>query len=161
MIESFLAAIGSSGVAEFLRSSQYLYPFVNAAHILGFALLVGSIAALDARILGFGKPIPLADAARLLLPFTIGGLALAIVAGVALFSVKPQEYAANPLFLTKLVLIVASRDERRVPPLPAGMADWRSMAPPLRRAFAFSAVLSMLLWVAVLIAGRLIAFFGY
>ena len=152
MIESFLAAIGSSGVAAFLRSSQYLYPFVNAAHILGFALLVGSIAALDARILGFGKPIPLADAARLLLPFTIGGLALAIVAGVALFSVKPQEYAANPLFLTKLVLIVLAVTNAvslRFRPAWRTALHGAAIAPGLR----FSAVLSLLLWVSVLIAG--------
>lgn len=159
-MESFLAALGSSGPAAFLRSSQYIYPLVNAAHILGFALLVGSIAALDARILGFARTIPLAEAARLLLPVTIGGLMLAIVAGVALFIVKPQEYWANPVFLTKLVLIVLavanalSLRFRRA---------WRealhggAVSPGVR----VSAALSLCLWVAVLVAGRLIAFFGY
>jgi hypothetical protein len=159
-MDALLAAIGSSGVADFLRSSQYIYPLVNAAHILGFALLVGTIAALDARILGFANAIPLADASRLLLPFTIGGLILTIVTGVALFSVKPQEYAANPVFLTKLgliVLAIANALSLRFRPV------WRASigGAPAATGLRVSAVLSLLLWISVLVAGRLIAFFGY
>jgi hypothetical protein len=160
VIGTLLAALGASGVAELLRSSQYLYPFVNAAHILGFALLVGSIAALDARILGFGRGIPLADAAHLLLPFTVGGLVLAIVAGFALFIVKPQEYWANPVFLTKLVLIVLAIGNAlslRVRPAWRAALDGGTVSAGLK----VSAVLSLLLWTAALLAGRLIAFFGY
>lgn len=159
-MDAFLAALGSSGPAAFLRSSQYIYPLVNAAHILGFALLVGSVAALDARILGFGRRIPLADAAHLLLPFTVGGLVLAIVAGVALFIVKPGEYWANPVFLTKLVLIaiaVGNALSLRVRPAWRVAIDGGDISPGLR----VSAVLSLLLWTAALVAGRLIAFFGY
>jgi hypothetical protein len=159
-VDALLAALGSSGPAAFLRSSQYVYPLVNAAHILGFALLVGSIAALDARILGFARTIPLADAARLLLPFAIGGLMLAIVAGVALFIVKPQEYWANPVFLVKLgliVLAVTNALSLRVRPAWRAALDGGIVTPGLR----VSAALSLCLWVAVLVAGRLIAFFGY
>jgi len=159
-MDALLAAVGASDVAAALRGSRYLYPLVNAAHILGFALLVGSIAALDARILGHARTIPLADAARLLLPFTIGGLLLAIVAGVALFIVKPQEYAANPVFLVKLgliVLAVANALSLRLRPAWHVALAGGPVTPGLRVA----AVLSLSLWVAVLVAGRLIAFFGY
>jgi hypothetical protein len=159
-VDAFLAALGASGVAGLLRSSIYVYPLINAAHILGFALLVGAIAALVARILGFARAIPLADAARLLLPFTIGGLVLAVIAGVALFIVKPQEYWANPVFLVKLgliVLAVANAVSLRLRPAWQAALDGGMVTPGLR----VSAVLSLCLWVAVLVAGRLIAFFGY
>ncbi|HET7715243.1 MAG TPA: DUF2214 domain-containing protein [Bauldia sp.] len=159
-MEAILEAIGSSGAATFLRSSEYLYPLVNTAHILGFALLVGSIAALDARILGFGKAIALADAARLLLPFTIGGLLVAVFTGVALFSVKPEEYAANPVFLAKLGLIVlalANALSLRLRPVWRTALAGGAVAPGLR----ISAILSLVFWLGVLTAGRMIAFFGY
>jgi hypothetical protein len=159
-MDAFLAALGGSGVAGLLRSSIYVYPLVNAAHILGFALLVGTIVALDARILGYARTVPLADAARLLLPFTIGGLVLAIVAGVALFIVKPQEYWANPVFLVKLgliVLAVANAFSFRLRPAWRMAHDGGIVTPGLRA----SDVLSLCLWIAVLFAGRLIAFFGY
>lgn len=159
-MDALLAALGASGVAVALRGSQYLYPLVNAAHILGFALLVGTIAALDARILGHARAIPLADAARLLLPFTIGGLILAVVAGTALFIVKPQEYGANPVFLVKLGLIVlalANALSLRLRPAWRAALAGGPVAPGLR----VTAVLSLCLWVGVIVAGRLIAFFGY
>jgi hypothetical protein len=159
-MDALLAAVGASGAADFLRSSEYIYPLVNAAHILGLALLVGTIAALDARILGFAKNIRLEEASRLLLPFTIGGLVLAVLTGAALFIVKPQEYAANPVFLTKLVLVVlAVANALSLHFRPA----WRTATEggPVTPGLRVSAVLSLCLWLAVLVAGRLIAFFGY
>ena len=159
-MDAILAAIGASGLASFLRSSEYVYPLVNAAHILGIALLVGTIAALDARILGFARQVPLADAARLLLPFTAGGLVLAIASGAALFSVKPAEYWSNPVFLTKLGLVgaaVLNALSLRLRPAWQGALAGGSMTASLR----LSAGLSLASWTAALVAGRLIAFFGY
>lgn len=159
-MDTLLAALGTSSVAAFLRSSVYVYPVVNALHILGLALLVGTIAALDARVLGFARTVSLKDAARLLLPVTIGGLVLAVVAGAALFVVKPQEYAANPVFLVKLgliVLAVANAIWLRL------RTDWAVAlgGGPVAAGVKLSAALSLLLWVSVLTAGRMIAFFGY
>ena len=159
-MDAFLAALGASGVAVFLRSSEYVYPLVNAAHILGFALLVGTIAALDARILGYARTIPLADAARLLLPFTVGGLdprhrrrrgaVHRQAGGICGQPGVPREARADR----------PRRGERAVAPLPADVAvalAGGAVSPGLR----VSAVLSLCLWMAVLVAGRLIAFFGY
>ena len=159
-MDAFLAALGTSSVAAFLRSSVYVYPVVNALHILGLALLVGTIAALDARVLGFARTVSLKDAARLLLPVTVGGLVLAVLAGMALFVVKPQEYAANPVFLVKLgliVLAVANAIWLRL------RTDWAVAlgGGPVAAGVKLSAALSLLLWVSVLTAGRMIAFFGY
>lgn len=159
-MDSVLAALGDTGLAAFLRGSRYVYPLVNAAHILGIALLVGSIAALDARVLGFARRVPLADAARLLLPVTVGGLALAVVTGAALFIVKPAEYAANPVFLAKLALIVLALANAAWLRTSTAWAIARGGGPVAPRV-RVSAGLSLLLWLAVLVAGRMIAFFGY
>lgn len=159
-MDAVLAALGDTGPAAFLRGSRIVYPLVNAAHILGIALLVGTIAALDARVLGFARRVPLADAARLLLPFTVGGLALAVLAGAALFIVKPADYAANPVFLAKLALIVLALANAAWLRL---RTDWAVAlgGGPIAPGVRASAALSLLLWVAVLVAGRLVAFFGY
>ena len=77
-----------------------------------------------------------------------------------LFIVKPEEYWANPLFLTKLVLIVlavANALSLRVRPMWRVALDGGAVSPGVR----VSAALSLLLWTAALVAGRLIAFFGY
>lgn len=157
-MEAWLAAVGASAPAVFLRGSFWAYPLVNAGHILGIALLVGPIVVLDARILGFHRAMPLGDAARLLLPFTVGGLALAIATGAALFIVKPLDYAAIPVFQAKLVLIglaLVNAAALRT------RAAWRSSLAwetPPDLGMKFAAAASILLWLAVLLAGRMIAF---
>lgn len=157
-MEGALAAIGASAPAAFLRASYWAYPIVNAAHIVGIALLVGTIVVLDARVLGLRRAVPLGDAARLLLPFTLGGLVLAVVAGLALFSVKPLDYAANPAFLVKLALIglaLVNAAALRLRPAWRSACEW---ATPPDLGLKLAAALSILLWLSVVLAGRMIAF---
>lgn len=159
-MDALLAALGQSGLATVLRGSRILYPLVNAAHILGMALLVGAIAVLDARVLGFARRVPLADAARLLQPAATAGLVLAVLAGAALFIVNPADYAANPVFLAKLALILIALANAAWLRTSTDWAVARGggpVAPGVRA----GAALSLLLWLTVLVAGRMIAFFGY
>ncbi|WP_421724843.1 DUF2214 domain-containing protein [Bauldia sp.] len=153
-MEALLTAIGSSDIAAFIRASRWVYPFVNAAHILGIALVVGTIIALDVRIFGFGRSITVTAAARFLMPFTITGLVLTIVAGILLFSVKPPEYAANPMFRLKLVLLLLAL-------VNATLLRRRALhhdAPDT--IMKVGAVTSLILWTGVLVSGRMIAFVG-
>ena len=69
-----------------MRSSPALYPAVEILHILGFVVLVGSILALDLRVLGLGATIPIQPMAQLLLPLSRFGFMLAISMGFLLFS---------------------------------------------------------------------------
>lgn len=91
--------------AALLRRSSLAYLLVNASHILGIALLLGPILALDARLLGAFRTVPL----TIIGPFLSGaaklGVGLAIVTGLTLFSVGPQDYVNNPAFLAKLALL--------------------------------------------------------
>lgn len=151
-METLLAAIGSSDVARFIRGSHWVYPLLNAAHILGIALLLGTIIALDARIVGFGRSVTVAAAARFLMPFTIAGLGLAVLAGATLFSVKPQDYAGNPMFQLKMVLIVLALTNATVM---RRRALHRDEADTVLR---IGAILSLVLWIGVLVSGRMIAF---
>ena len=72
----WLAALESSGLGETLRQSVWLYPLVEIAHILGFALLVGAILAFDLRLLGVRSArLPAEALSRLLLPVAVTGFA--------------------------------------------------------------------------------------
>lgn len=158
-LDHFVAALAASAPAVHLRHSTWLYPVVNAAHILGFALLVGAIAPVDAKLLGLWPGVPLRFFARTLLPFAIGGAVLAIVAGVLLFIVQPADYLALPVFVAKIALVAAGLANALL--LHASRA-WRehvgrdggATGPRLRVA----AALSLAIWLAVLLLGRLIGF---
>src|SRR5256886_14474237 len=91
-----------------MRSSPSLYPAVEILHILGFVVLVGSILALDLRLLGLGRAIAIPPMARLLLPLSRDGFLLAITMGFLLFSADASHVVRNPAVQAKLLLIVAA-----------------------------------------------------
>lgn len=66
MIDEWAAALEATDLATTLRGSVWAYPLVNAAHILGVALLVGATVPLDLRLLGAWRSLPLGPLWRVL-----------------------------------------------------------------------------------------------
>lgn len=153
----FLEWLSTSTLSVELRRSATLYMFVNAAHILAIGLLVGAILPLDLRLAGFFGKLPVEVVAPFLSRSAGIGLALALVTGFCLFSVRPAEYAANPAFLAKLGLIGFGMLNVLV--IHAG-DGWRTAITigTIRPAVRLSAVLSAMIWVAAVVAGRWIGF---
>ena len=151
-------ALQESALGHAMRSSPALYPAVEILHIIGFVVLVGSILALDLRLLGLGRAIPIAPMAQLLLPLSRLGFALAIGMGFLLFSADAAHVVRNPAFQAKLLLIAAALVNIAI--AHAGpwrrVARWGTEAPGGARV---TALLSLLLWLGAVCAGRLIAYF--
>lgn len=138
-----LEAIEASGPAVFLRTSFYLYPILNAVHILALGALVTAVVVMDLRVLGAWRAIPLQSVMALLRPLAVVALILAVVTGGLLFSVRPLDYVANPAFRLKLVLLLVAL---------VNAAAFQVWPRPVL------AVLSILIWPAVLLSGRFIGF---
>jgi len=77
-------ALERTQLADFVRGSRYLYPVLESLHILGIALMVGAAIAMDLRLLGVARNVPVTTVARLL-PLSHGGFALVAVTGVLMF----------------------------------------------------------------------------
>lgn len=140
-----------------LRGSSTLYLLVNAAHILGISLVLGPILVLDARLLGLGRRIPLAVVGPLLANAAKIGTVLAIVTGLALFSVRPADYAANPAFLVKIAILALAIANALAVDLSAA---WRTAIAgnEIAARLRWQAAASFMLWIAALVAGRWIGF---
>ncbi len=155
----WLQALQGTEIPTALRGSYWAYPLVNATHILGFALLVGAIVPLDLRLIGFWPSVPIKSLARILLPVAIAGLTVAIIAGAVLFSVSATKYAGTRVFQLKLALFAAAAMNaillHRAATWELAMAGGDGL-PPMR--FRVAAILSIGLWVAVLVCGRMIAY---
>jgi len=153
-IEATLAALEQVPAIAALRNSTYVYPLVNAFHVIGIALLFGAIVPLDLRLAGWRRGAgPVDPLARLLLPVAIFGLALAIATGLLLFATDARAYAESWLFRAKLVLIVAAL----LNALALRRIDWRS-GDAARPRIARAGVASVLLWLGVIVVGRLIGY---
>lgn len=152
-----LAWLSTTPVAAALKASGTLYLVVNAAHILSIGLVVGAILPLDLRLVGLIRAAPIAAVGPLLSRTAATGVVAALATGLCLFSVRPQEYAANPAFLVKVALLALGIVNALV--LHARGAWQAAMAtdsaPPALR---MQALFSMVIWVGAVLAGRWIAF---
>ena len=100
-----LEGLEGTALAVSLRASEWAYPLVNTAHILGIALLVRSVFILDWRLLRRRVSPPVDVLAKVLLPVARGGFVLALSAGGLMFVVRPMDYAFNVVFQLKLASI--------------------------------------------------------
>ena len=158
LIEALTAIQDWAPVAD-LRASRWTYASVNTAHIIGFAILLGSILPLDLRLMGWWRSIPIAAFAHVLIPVSVAGLLLAIAAGLMLFSIRAVQYAETTLFQFKMALVLCAVLNAL---LVRRAAQWELMQtavnvmPPRRLQIA--GALSIGLWLAVLTCGRMLAF---
>lgn len=159
-----LGALEASGLGQAMRQWLWLYPSVETVHIVGIGLLFGSIAVLDLRLLGFSRHVPVRRLAAHVLPWTAGSFLLIVPSGLMMFTAHASEFIDSPVFILKMCLIMAagvnaalfhavvfrtadvwdSNEMRALPP------------PPSARV---SAAVSLLLWIAVIACGRLLAYF--
>jgi hypothetical protein len=159
MLMEFANALQNTGIATALRQSFWVYPIVNAGHIVGLALLFGAIVPLDLRLLGVWRTMPLAVMSRILLPVALAGLALAVPTGILLFSVRATEYAATPLLWIKFSLIACAIANALLLRLSLAwaVAEHSDLAGTMPR-LQLAGALSIALWLAVIVAGRMIGY---
>jgi hypothetical protein len=159
-VNDFFSWLEGSGLGEAVRTTPLVYSSLESVHILGIALLVGPALAFDLRLLGVGRQLlPVTAAARHLLPLARFGFALAVASGVVMFvsgAVAVGNSGAAPWKLG--LLIVAGVNIavfhwgafRRVD-------GWDIEVPSPARA-RVAAVVSIVVWSAVIAAGRLLAY---
>ena len=154
---SALHTVEASGLGRFMREALYAYPVAETVHIVGIALLFGSIAVVDLRLLGLGRRIPLRPLIALAAPWSLVGFLTAASAGLLMFTAHAQEFLTQPLFMLKMGLIAAGGiNAAMLHTGPLRAAAETDAAPPARVRFA--AVLSLALWIAVITCGRFLAY---
>jgi hypothetical protein len=139
VVTTILETIATFPLSAWLRTSFVAYPLVSALHILGAGGLVTLVWLMHRA--GGRNPD---DSARYR-PLAAVTFGVMVVSGLALFSVKPVDYAANPAFLIKMALISLAL---------VTIAIYHA-APGARRV---TAILSACLWPGVLVAGRFVGF---
>jgi hypothetical protein len=142
-------------------SSQWAFPIGEILHFIGLAMLFGFVAALDLRMLGVGKQIPLAWLHRFL-PLGAAGFLLTLLTGLLFIAAVPDQYLLSWVFWSKIAFIglagvnvlafYGSGLYRQVETLGPG-----EDAPSGARLVA---VTSLALWIGVMFWGRMLPFLG-
>ncbi|HRP24775.1 MAG TPA: hypothetical protein PLF79_03350 [Thauera sp.] len=155
-MDGWLVAFEALALAQALSASSWLYPLVNAGHILGIALLVGAIVPLDLRLLGLWRRHAVLPLWAVLGSCAAWGLGLAAVCGGLLFITRASEYAASPLFLAKMgVVALGLVNALALRVRAADPAAWAGAVPLHAR---LAAAVSLIAWLTALLLGRWIGY---
>jgi hypothetical protein len=160
MERGWLSAIEQSWLGVAARESVWLYPAANVGHILTLTVFAAAVAMIDARLLGAFRASAPGPFLRAIRPLAIGAFIVMMITGSVLFAAEASHVAVNPVFQTKLALIALALTNALI--FEAFSASGVRLLPagaPMPAVVRLGAIVSLLLWLGVAAAGRLIAYF--
>ncbi len=156
MLLPYFQALESGSIGSAIRDSLWLFPLIEAFHLLALAIIGGAVLLVDFRLLGLGlKRQPVAMLANDAQPYLVGSLLVMIASGVPLFLSEAIKCYYSFAFWTKmtalaLAILFTFTIRRRVT-----LADETRVGPMWSRVVAMT---SITLWSLVGWGGRWIGF---
>jgi uncharacterized membrane protein len=154
----------TTAISMYMVNSRWAWPAAETVHFLGLSLSFGVLLAVNLRILGAMRQVAFADVHRLL-PWGMLGFGANLITGMLFFIGQPGQYIDSAPFYWKVVLLMiaganflyltvfkkawAPKVDRGDAGLDSSLAD-KAMA-----------VSSLVAWLAVLYAGRMLPFIGH
>lgn len=161
MLRAFVDGIDGLGLSQAIQNTAWAIPTLQAVHILAIAVAVSTITILNLRLAGFvSADGPLRAAADRAYVWIWSALAVLAATGVLLVMGEPERALLNRTFQIKMVVLllaIASTASLRWIAPDQEAAD---VAGARRRLLQAAAALSLSLWVALVVAGRWIAYTG-
>ena len=158
MLEPFFQWMNDLAVSKAIGESIWIYPLVQAIHLLFLALFAGSLLIVDLRLMGWGmREQSIAKVARDARPWLLLGLLGLVVTGIPqLMQNAMREYFSDffwiKMYVLPIALIYTFTIRQRV-----AMADESRVAPAMSK---LTGLASILLWIGgVAIPSRLIGLF--
>ena len=145
-----------TAIGNAIRESLWLFPAVEAVHLLGLSVLGGSVLVVDLRLLGLGLTRLSAKAVHdNAAPWFLGSLLLMFVTGIPLFLSEAVKCCFNHSFEVKIAALLLGLA------FTFGVRNrllGRDALPPLLA--KAMGLLSIAIWFTVAGAGRWIGFSG-
>lgn len=144
-----------------MRSQYWLWPLMETIHFIGLSVMFGALLVIDLRVMGVARFVNMASAMKFI-PVAIAAFAVNLISGIAFFCGDPFRYSVNLAFQWKMGLILV-----------AGLnALWfwfgehkelKNLADGEDAAFRAKVIafLSLIIWVAVIVFGRMIPYVEY
>ncbi len=153
-------ALEASPVGQYVASSSWAFPTLESLHVMAIVTVLGTIVVMDLRLLGVASIDRAVTAiSKDTLRWTWAAFLFAMATGGLLFMAKATEYAVNPNFQLKMVLIALAGVNMGV----FHLFTWRTVetwdsAPVLPLAAKIAGGLSLFLWVITVFFARAIGF---
>jgi hypothetical protein len=145
--------LAQSAAGQFMQKSTWAFAVVEMVHLLGLAILGGTILLVDLRLLGWiFREQPVSRLARGVFPMVLGSLLVLLGSGVLLLSEEAMKCYFSEAFRFKMLLLAIVVTfhftiHRRV-----------VRGEGSARGTKLAAAVSLALWLGVGVAGRAIGF---
>jgi len=156
----FFSRLGDSSWSVGLHESRYAYDLIESVHVWTLCLFFGLAVMFDLRLLGWTmRSVPVSEVARRLLPWTVAGFVVMVISGTLLFTAIPLRSYQNIFFRAKMIMLLL-----------AGLNVWIFHSGIYRRVITWDAAsvqpraarvagaVSLVLWVCIVLSGRMIAY---
>lgn len=157
-MNAILDWLGQTFISELMNNVFWLWPFMENLHFLGLSVMFGALLAVDLRVLGIAPNIPMKGAMKLI-PLVLIAFTVNLLTGFAFVAASPYNYLFNLAFQWKMGLIAIAGinalwfwfgEHAKLVQLADGeQAEFSAK---------LIALLSLILWIAVILLGRLIPY---
>ncbi|MGA9938523.1 MAG: DUF6644 family protein [Candidatus Acidiferrales bacterium] len=157
MVQAFCDWLSNTPVSLKIQTVLWIIPAVQTVHILSVSIVMASMAMLDLRLMGLaGKRQPISRMVTRFVPWVWRVLLILVATGAILIIGEPDRELLNWAFRTKMAMVatvslitlfVQNRNKHDA-------AFWETH----RIGAATVGALSLLLWVAIVTAGRWMAY---
>jgi hypothetical protein len=142
-----------------IDSSMWVWPILEDLHFIGLILLVAAIGAINLRVLGFLKELPVGPLHRFI-PWGIAGFVINLITGMLFFVGMPPFYAVNLVFQLKMFTVMIAGANLVLFYCTSAFLGLERLGPgedaPLSAKLVAAA--TIFLWFAIIILGRYIPF---
>jgi uncharacterized membrane protein len=158
-LESIATSIQSTSFSDALKAASWVVPTLQSIHIVMIGVVFVSVLMIALRVLGWMRADePLRQVWVRFAPFMWAGIVVMAVTGALLTAAEPVREFMTLSFRLKMVLLVVlitcavafGRSVRR--------AARNASAGPAPAGVRFAAVVTLVLWFAVIVLGRAIAY---
>jgi hypothetical protein len=159
-LDLFCSWLDRTSLSQSIQTTAWVVPTVQTIHILSVAVMATSALMIDLRLLGsFAADQPLKRASARFLPVVWWPLLILLATGAIMIIGEPARSLKSPIFQLKMSLILAAVavtgiQQQRL----KHDVMWGDLATGNRSAAWLLASVSILLWAAVIFAGRWIAY---
>lgn len=162
-LHDFCLWLSQTPLSVAFQSSSWVVATTQTVHILGIALVFTSGLMMSLKLLGIaGRDLTVGAYAARFMPWIWCPLLVLLLSGAVLIISEPARSLENPAFMLKMVLLagvivmmlILQISISRYP------ADWESSAGKRTKA-KIVALVSLVLWMAIISAGRWIGYIDY
>ena len=144
----------------FQAQVRWLWPLCETLHFAGLALLLGVAGMFDLRLLGFMKRVSI-RAVQEFMPWALVGFVVNLTTGLIFLISEPAQYFSNPTWWVKVAFLIVSGLNALIFQI-AFSSRVNAIAPGEDTPASFKVIgaVSLLGWLGVLWAGRMLPFIG-